>query len=1729
MYKLFSNKHLLIVTFIIVCSNFLISNNPTLNSKNATLISNNPTLNSKNPTLICKNPTLICNNATLICNNATTIKQNNILSITNTFNYNSNQKNNCLSNQKDIENNDILNNRFETSVLVATPNAQRFNEIILNIMQGFSENVNYTVTSDLNNLTPESMLEYDVVWTFNVSLWDDNTGLTSSTEWSDKLGDFIDLGGKLLECELVQSNDEYGLDGGNYIINNKSPFTKSNFTISDDGSLGDIAIADHEIMDGVTSLTTDYYHQDVSVRQGSTLVASWSDGTPLVAFNNNVVAVNASPIGFYDGFYLGLSLFGDGYKMLHNCIIYLKESSISVGIPSSVDNLTATPNEDGELSVDLSWTNPTLTAQGDVLTSLTEINVYLDNNLDPIYTISNPIIGEEVNYNVSSLTNGEHVFTVIPKNENGNGIESSINVFVGFDVPSAVTNLTLVSEGNNGVLNWEAPTTGLNGGNLGDSPIFYKIERFPDNVVLENDFLGTTFVDSLIPELGEYSYKVTSCNSQGLGGESYSNTAFVGMAIEPPYNMGFEDNENYQLWDIVDANNDGSTWERKTFGGVNNSCAMSYNFSFNNDADDWLISPKLYLKENKTYVIKVDAKKHSDIYNESFKVFIGEGKNPSELTTELFSTNPDYEFTQLTSEYKTFEMSTYTYNTGSYYIGIKATSPANQFFMYIDNFEIYEYTDVDLQAISLVGPLKTTLGQECTFNVKLKNLGNNSTSNYSINLIDNNNNILATSVQDNCPNIEPQGYANVLINFTPETVGELSVRAQVVCLEDENQNNDISPEFILNVIDNPNIHISNIGYEQYLQQTLPANFLWFNSVSQVIYYQEDIDVSAGLINELIYFYDFEYTLEDKNIKIWFANTQKEELDNWIPLDEFTLVYDGFKTFDKDENIVVFDLSNSPFIYTGENLAIMIEKEDFNYKNNCNFYQTNNKDGKNCSLHFESDNPIVNLSIEGIPENYYPNICLTLETEFGSLTGIVTDSFDNSPIQDATISYDNLFSTTTNNNGEYNFDYISVGEHIITVSKQGYFTETDTVNILANTQNNKSFELSKIPNITITGKVIPSDNLNSGIEGAKVTLTGYQNYETTTNYEGIFTIENVYSDNEYTLVIDAKGYYNYTQTINIDDNTESYLNLGDIVLEVFVCNPVQNLLSFVEDDVVTLEWDNPKSNKLFKVKENNIDIVKINKKRNRDIQKGSAKIVLEAHNVWGDRTGYQFLLDKDHNTYGDIIPIEGPLFFGESVGDDFYINNFEYFIPEDAEPNVNTSTVIMDGVGEVVIPSGIYDWCITNPTPGENMWIASDDGTHPARADDYIFESGYEYTFTISMYGLSDGVDLTLNDFSGYIYNIYRDGEKIESTTNNTFTEKHVTDGEYNYCVEAVYEDICTSEQNCVNVIVDVCKPIENLTTNIDDNNVTLSWEHNIKSNIKTQDNVTNSLSIVKERNRSIPKGNVKIILEAHNVWNDGTGYQFLLDEDHNTFGDIIPETGPLFKGITMGDDFYTNNFEYFIPKDAKPYTNTTTVILDGEDEVIIPAGVYDWCITNPTPGTMWIVSDYGSHPGRANDYTFNEGYEYRFIISKYNENDGAFLETDSFNEFSYNIYRNNEKIDNTSNLSYIDKNVPVGEYEYCIETIYGDVCNSQLICSDEIVITGINDLSKIKIYPNPANDKVKISGIQIKNINIYNTLGQLIETTSKNEIDVSNYKSGVYLFKIITIQDNIVNLKIIVE
>jgi uncharacterized protein YjdB len=149
-----------------------------------------------------------------------------------------------------------------------------------------------------------------------------------------------------------------------------------------------------------------------------------------------------------------------------------------------------------------------------------------------------------------------------------------------------------------------------------------------------------------------------------------------------------------------------------------------------------------------------------------------------------------------------------------------------------------------------------------------------------------------------------------------------------------------------------------------------------------------------------------------------------------------------------------------------------------------------------------------------------------------------------------------------------------------------------------------------------------------------------------------------------------------------------------------------------------------------------------KARYRDPSATTATISLTVGDVWGDGSGYQMLLDADATAFGNEIPAQGPLTQSGNAPAGLY-DAFEYKIPVNADGSTTTSNIVINNTVTIEVPAGTYDWCIANPTPGDRIWIASAQGNIGGRADDYEFEAGYTYNFTVYLLGQNDATDVEI--------------------------------------------------------------------------------------------------------------------------------------------------------------------------------------------------------------------------------------------------------------------------------------------------------------------------------------------------------------------------------------------------
>lgn len=73
------------------------------------------------------------------------------------------------------------------------------------------------------------------------------------------------------------------------------------------------------------------------------------------------------------------------------------------------------------------------------------------------------------------------------------------------------------------------------------------------------------------------------------------------------------------------------------------------------------------------------------------------------------------------------------------------------------------------------------------------------------------------------------------------------------------------------------------------------------------------------------------------------------------------------------------------------------------------------------------------------------------------------------------------------------------------------------------------------------------------------------------------------------------------------------------------------------------------------------------------------------------------------------------------------------------------------------------------------------------------------------------------------------------------------------------------------------------------------------------------------------------------VFQDGSGYQMLLDADATAYGNEIPAQGPLTQSGNAPAGLY-DIFEYKIPENADGILTTSNIVVSGMDYVLVPAG-----------------------------------------------------------------------------------------------------------------------------------------------------------------------------------------------
>ncbi len=213
-----------------------------------------------------------------------------------------------------------------------------------------------------------------------------------------------------------------------------------------------------------------------------------------------------------------------------------------------------------------------------------------------------------------------------------------------------------------------------------------------DNVVTlaENENEITLPLTDLSAATAYYVYVQSNCDAEDWT-ETYFATECDGSAFSVPFVETFDATSGSKdCWNIVDANDDGTTWDYTQDYAYQQEVAV-YSYSSYNDANDWLVSPKISIVDGSALTFDYWT---DPAYTEKFSVYvITDLENYATTATQILPTQTilrDNNYTGVVPPaiYSLENIDLSAYAGQEIYIGIKCESEADQDVLFIDNFTV---------------------------------------------------------------------------------------------------------------------------------------------------------------------------------------------------------------------------------------------------------------------------------------------------------------------------------------------------------------------------------------------------------------------------------------------------------------------------------------------------------------------------------------------------------------------------------------------------------------------------------------------------------------------------------------------------------------------------------------------------------------------------------------------------------------------------------------------------------------------------------------------------------------------------------------------------------------------------------------------------------------------------------------------------------------------------------
>ncbi|NJL11784.1 MAG: cadherin-like domain-containing protein [Microscillaceae bacterium] len=200
-----------------------------------------------------------------------------------------------------------------------------------------------------------------------------------------------------------------------------------------------------------------------------------------------------------------------------------------------------------------------------------------------------------------------------------------------------------------------------------------------------------------------YAYLVCEGGEQSpLAGPVSFNTPCVPPVVSSfPYLENFDGETAPALpcgWTVENVNGDSFTWISYANEGQASSNAAGVRWNSVLAMNDWLFSPEVQLEAGVAYRVSFSYRVASAFFPENLALFYGNAANATAMSNELSSQTG-----LANTTYQTETITLTPANSGAFFFGFHGFSEADQFQVFVDNFEIHLVPQVSLSADVLQG------------------------------------------------------------------------------------------------------------------------------------------------------------------------------------------------------------------------------------------------------------------------------------------------------------------------------------------------------------------------------------------------------------------------------------------------------------------------------------------------------------------------------------------------------------------------------------------------------------------------------------------------------------------------------------------------------------------------------------------------------------------------------------------------------------------------------------------------------------------------------------------------------------------------------------------------------------------------------------------------------------------------------------------------------------------